>query len=173
MPGFTMTRLFSPEMIIASRVAKTGLITGLLVVCWLLVSTGISMAQQSSSSQVSPYLPSYLSPTQVSRKFEIRQRFLTQQQDSLVQRARIAAACIQSATENLYDVRGQINRTKQTDLENCTAQAQAIQAQLEILARKGKYLSRQVQAEISILSGLLQDYQTRRALASGSSSSSD
>lgn len=166
-----MTRFLS-EVITFFSVRSREIIGG-LVIASLLLFSGISMAQQTSTSYGYQSIPSSINPQAVARQYEIRQRFLTQQQDALIREARIVQSCIESARQGLYDTKGQVNRTAQMALENCAARAAALDRKSKKLEREGRRLSWQASNEISIVRGLLTDYYTRRALARGSSSSSD
>lgn len=167
-----MMRRFHPGInsILAVRTRHAAGLVGMLC---LLLCAGVATAQQPTRARMSPMLPSSISPDYVSRGYEIRQRFLTQQQESLEREFRAVQRCIDYARRSLRDVRGQINRTAQIDLQNCAARAVVLERKSKILERQGVRLSKQVQDEMFILQGLIKDFQTRRALSGGSSSSSE
>lgn len=113
-------------------------------------------------------VPASLSPGLPRRSTEIRQQFLTRQQAALAREFRAAQRCVNSARQRLRDVRGNINRTAQIDLQNCGNRLVRLQRESRKLERKGERLARDIDNQLFILEGLIKLFQTKQALAGGS-----
>ena len=93
-------------------------------------------------------------PSGIPSTITIQQNALAQQQIAMERELRVVSRCIQNASRNLRDTKGNIDRVAQTDLLNCGQRAKQLERKLKSLARKADALSMSATAKALYLERL-------------------
>jgi len=140
-------------------------LVGLSIVVALAASAALGQQTSRSASATAVNQSSGRAST-----IQIKQNFLQQRVRLLQRQIDDALRCISTASNPtiLRDPEGNINKTPQTDLVNCSRQLALLRSQLEGLQRQSQQLAQDAQVQALAVQRKLQQTKTRNILEGGS-----
>ncbi len=116
----------------------------------LVLALVISASGQGSGATATPQRKSTAGPS----TFTIRQHSLQMKGSTLDRDVKVVRDCIARASRNLFDSSGNLNRTAQVDLEQCSRRLAQLRRKIASLGRESARLAFEVNAQQILLQSL-------------------